>query len=138
MTASTDAFKMLRAFMRKMAAWEKESMKLVDKVEQGKADIDDVSATQMKKLQTIQDEFCVASKSLRSSFTVESPAEYDLKSNKITRCEPVAEGKVEVEMRQTVGAETLVRIEMLAIAGEWKVSRRWMLFENKKPLACEL
>lgn len=138
MTDTSAALKHFKAFMKKMALWENESNRLVERVESGYLEFDDVEAEQMKKLRAIQEELCVNSRWRRSSFTVEWPAEYDVRTNTITSCVAADASKVTIELQQLVGAETLIQLEMLLVDGTWKVSRRWMLFKGKRPLACEL
>jgi hypothetical protein len=129
----------LKAFMRDMYKWERETHKLGEKADHGKLDSDEWINQQMVKLRAIQDIHCIPSKWRRKEFTVRWPHEYDLKTNEIIATEEKGPNKVIVQIRHTrAGIKSRVDIEMVCVDGAWKVHRRWALFKGKKPLALEL
>jgi hypothetical protein len=138
MSESNDALSALKAFMKAMSAWERESSQLIDKVEEDELDLDEVETQQMESLRRIQDMHCADTKWRRSEFNVTSPPEYDLRGNKILDIKIDTPGIVYIEMRQQHLADGVMKIQISQVDGKWKVVRRWIKFQGKKPIASQL
>ncbi len=129
----------LLGFMKAMTTWENECLKLEKKCDSGQLDWNDISVVQLKKLNTLQDKWCTTSKWRRGSCTFGWPADYDPTINKFLRMELIAKDKIVVEMQQTIGLETHIRIQLEKVGKDWKVARRWHIeYKSKKPSPIEL